>query len=618
MGRIIRPMTRLCPSTLVLCLAAACTDAPGPTHPAPPAASGPALLFDDVRVFDGEKVVDRIDVLVRGDHIAEMGAQIAPPAGAEVVPGAGRTLLPGLIDSHVHIWEEKQLAQAAVFGVTTMLDMMTSPQLAASLEQKLATPAGAALADLRSAGNPATAPGGHGTEYGMPIRTLPGADKADEFVEACRTEGSDYIKIIYDPRNPRFPSIDRATLTAVVEAAHRRKLLAVAHIETQEDAREAVEAGVDGLAHLFLGRPPDPDFAGLAASRHVFVIPTLSVLSSLSGQKPGAPVAADGSLSPYLTSSDLDSLDGTFGRHGPGLDAAVARATVAQLAAQGVPILAGTDAPNPGTTYGASLHGELALLVEAGLSPTAALAAATSAPARAFKLDRGRIAAGQRADLLLVDGDPTRDIAATRAIAGVWKLGARIDRDAYRAAAASERSAAKTAAAQAAANAGGLVSDFEQGQPSSRFGKGWSVSTDQMMGGKSRADLAVVAPGARASKGALRVSGEVAPGRPDAIWAGALFSPGAQPMAPIDLSSSKELVFWARGDGKTYQLLLFAKSRGFTPAARPFTAGKSWSEVRFKLADFDGMDGRDLMGVFFGAGSPGPFSFEIDDVAFNP
>ncbi|HWM87710.1 MAG TPA: hypothetical protein VNO33_17775, partial [Kofleriaceae bacterium] len=123
--------------------------------------------------------------------------------------------------------------------------------------------------------------------------------------------------------------------------------------------------------------------------------------------------------------------------------------------------------------------------------------------------------------------------------------------------------------------------------------------------------------GARGSKGALSVSGTVVAGRPDATWAGALFSPGAQPMAPVDLSSSKQLVFWARGDGKPYTVLLFLKSRGFTPLARPFAAGAEWKQVRFRLADFDGTDAHDLMGVFFGTDRPGAFSLQLDDVAFE-
>ena len=138
---------------------------------------------------------------------------------------------------------------------------------------------------------------------------------------------------------------------------------------------------------------------------------------------------------------------------------------------KGVPILAGTDAPNPGTAHGASVHRELRLLVDAGLTPAAALAAATSAPARAFKLsDRGRIAPGLRADLVLVNGDPTRDIGATRDIVTIWKRGVRVERPR----AAPETTNAETASAAAGTPiASGEVSDFDQGTtPSARFGMG--------------------------------------------------------------------------------------------------------------------------------------------------
>ena len=86
--------------------------------------------------------------------------------------------------------------------------------------------------------------------------------------------------------------------------------------------------------------------------------------------------------------------------------------------------MAGTDAPNPGTTHGASLHGELELSLQSGLTPQEALAAATAVPARVFGLtDRGRIAKGLRADLVLVRGNPAADITTTRDIVSVWKAG---------------------------------------------------------------------------------------------------------------------------------------------------------------------------------------------------
>ena len=134
---------------------------------------------------------------------------------------------------------------------------------------------------------------------------------------------------------------------------------------------------------------------------------------------------------PYLSRTDVSMLAQTFPRR-PGAPAttyAGAVETVRALKKAGVAILAGTDAGNPGTTHGASLHGELELLVQAGLTPAEALAAATSIPAKTFGLgDRGRVAAGLRADLVLVSGDPTVDITATRAIDGIWKQGVRFDR----------------------------------------------------------------------------------------------------------------------------------------------------------------------------------------------
>ena len=78
------------------------------------------------------------------------------------------------------------------------------------------------------------------------------------------------------------------------------------------------------------------------------------------------------------------------------------------------------------------MHGELELLVAAGMTPVQALVAGTSAAARAFRLtDRGRVAAGMRADLMLVEGNPTRDVLATRRIVGVWKRGVGVERARY-------------------------------------------------------------------------------------------------------------------------------------------------------------------------------------------
>jgi hypothetical protein len=216
--------------------------------------------------------------------------------------------------------------------------------------------------------------------------------------------------------------------------------------------------------------------------------------------------------------------------------------------------------------------------------------------------------------LLLVEGDPTSDIKATRRIAGVWKAGLELDREGYRAKVEKGRIDASRPATAPPGSESGLVSDFENGKVSARFGAGWQVSTDSLRGGKSKASYKVVEKGAQNSKGALLIEGDVDAGLPYA-WAGAMFFPGPAPMTPADLSSKKEISFWAKADGRTYSVMLFASSRGFAPIIQTFVPESEWKEFTFKMSSFDNYDGHDLAGLFIGAGLPaGKFALEIDDV----
>jgi ABC-type uncharacterized transport system permease subunit len=163
----------------------------------------------------------------------------------------------------------------------------------------------------------------------------------------------------------------------------------------------------------------------------------------------------------------------------------------------------------------------------------------------------------------------------------------------------------------------GLVSDFDEGALSAKFGSGWVDSTDQLMGGKSTAQLKVVDGGAEASKGSLLITGEIAPGSPYP-WAGAIFLPGLKPFAPANLSSKKEVSFWVKGDGRTYRLMLFSASRGQIPASQSFVAGPEWKRCSFPISSFQGMDGHDLEGLLFSGGpAPGKFAFQIDQVGIR-
>jgi imidazolonepropionase-like amidohydrolase len=580
------------------------------------------LLIEHVRVFDGTRILDNRSVLVEGGVIRSVAASIPRPAGADVIDGSGKTLLPGLIDAHTHTIVATLLQQAPVFGVTTDLDMFTDPATAAGIEKQQREGKLPDYADLRSAGYLATAPGGHGTEYGLPVPTLTRPEEAQAWVDARIAEGSDYIKAVYDDAleygiGKPTPTLSKEVLKALADAAHKRGKLLVVHIGTLQQALDAIDAGADGLAHLFVGPRSTPDFGTVAAAHRIFVVPTLTVLNTMCATSFDAELADDPRIAPYLLPSETTAMKARFG-----LPAKIvcegAGEAVRQLRAAHVPILAGTDAGNPGTTQGASMHGEMELLVRAGLTPAEALHAATAAPAAAFHLDdRGQIAPGKRADLVLVNGDPTADIRQTRDIVAVWKAGHAIDRAGWKAAVAKQIAdeAKEKSAPPPPGSESGWISDFEQeGAPQARFGAGWSVSTDQVAGGKSVARMEVVAGGAEGSGKALRVTGEAAPGYAFP-WAGVLFSPGAAPMAPANLSARKALQFWARGDGQTCQVMLFSKRLGYRPAAQTFVPGAEWKQFTLPFASFGGLDGSDIMAIVWAAGpKTGTFEFQLDNI----
>jgi imidazolonepropionase-like amidohydrolase len=580
-----------------------------------PSLDSRTFVIRSARVFDGDKFLAVTDVSVENGVIKAVGKNLKVAAGTKEVAASGDTLLPGLIDSHTHTWANA-LQQALIFGVTTELDMFSDPKFDADVRKREAAAQNLNAADLRSSGTLVTVAKGHGTEYGIPIPVLASAADAQSFVDARIEEGSDYIKIIYDDGAAygfSIPTLTKEELAAVITAAHNRKKMAVVHIGSLSGARDAMEANADGLAHIFEDAPPSADLAALARQHHTFVTPTLSVNESVSGKASGESLLSDARLSPYIDAATAANLKKAF-PHRPNskTDFANALAAVRALNAAGVPILAGTDTPNPGTGNGVSIHRELELLVRAGLTPTEALRSATSVPAHAYALnDRGRIAPGLRADLLLVKGDPATDINATRDIVAIWKTGAEVDRATTRAAVEKERQ--EGAAAPPAGSESGLISDFDDGTTAAKFGAGWSVSTDSMAGGKSTVDTKWIAGGAEGSKGALQISGTIS----DALayaWAGAFFSPGSTPMAPVNLSSKKAIRFWIRGDGRPYRLMVFTKSGGYMPASQNLDVTKEWKEITVPFSAF-GTDAHDITGILFAAGTPpGPFQFAIDNV----
>jgi imidazolonepropionase-like amidohydrolase len=392
------------------------------------------IAITNVRIFDGESALNDNTVIINGAHIQAVGGVV--PAGATVINGHGTTLLPGLIDSHVHT-DMHGLRDALKFGDTTELEMMGRW----SAKQRKIISERNDIADLRSPGMGVTPKGGHPSEYmdssNLLIRLffrfpfVNSPDEAIKFVDKQIARGADYIKIFIEDGScigfPGLTVLDDETLKAAVQQAHRRDKLAIVHVTTAEGTKRAIDAGVDGLGHLFFDRLSTPSLITDIASSGAFIIPTLVTISSAFGND-AAWLAADERVSSRLSKDWLDYLSRSMNVYPTG-KLEDAYAILRALRDAGVDILAGCDVADPipilgGLAHGASLHHELQLLVAAGLKPIEALRAATSTPARRFGLtDRGRITPGALADLLLVDGDPLTNISDTLSIRAVWHRG---------------------------------------------------------------------------------------------------------------------------------------------------------------------------------------------------
>lgn len=339
------------------------------------------IAITNVRVFDGSQLSQPTTVIIEGDHIG------TDTSGATEIDAKGGTLLPGLIDAHVHITKPEQLTQLSRAGVTTALDMACWPpaHVDSMRNQKGVT-------DIRSAGTPLTAPGTlHSQLPNLPKDALVETEEqAVDFVSRRIAEGSDYIKVVAD-----VPGPTQEVLNAAVAEAKKQGKLTVAHAARFEAVQMAQKAKVDFLTHVPI------DKALTAANVQLMLEEDRPCIPTLAMEEKAIPILKR-----------------------PGSDYAFSRDSVTTMHKAGVPILAGTDANASAFSpirHGESLHREFELLIEAGMSTVDVLRSATILTAQRFGLhDRGVIEPGKRADLVLIAGDPIKDIKATRQIEKVW------------------------------------------------------------------------------------------------------------------------------------------------------------------------------------------------------
>jgi len=395
------------------------------------AAAQDATVLQPARVFDGETSHEGWAVRVRGGRIEAAGpAASIDTSGAKVIDLPGATLLPGLVEGHSHIllhaynetpWNDQvaheglalrvaravnHLRATLMAGFTTVRDLGTEGAGYADVELKQAVnqgivPGPRILASTRAiVATGSYAPKGFALEWRVP-QGAEEADGIDSLTRVVRDQighGADWIKLYGDYRwgaGPGArPTFSLEEMKLAVETARSAGIPVSVHSSTPEGMRRATLAGAETIEH---GDDGTPEIFQLMKERHVALCPTLAAgdaTAQYAGWKKGEQPEPRGIQRK--------------------------RASFKAALASGVTILSGSD-------IGVFAHGdnarEIELMVEYGMAPADALKSATSVAGRVLHLEIGQVKPGMFADLIAVDGDPTKDISALRKVKFVMKGG---------------------------------------------------------------------------------------------------------------------------------------------------------------------------------------------------
>jgi imidazolonepropionase-like amidohydrolase len=426
------------------------TQAPGRQTPAQQ-----VVVLRNARVIDGTGAAPRehISLLLRNGKIEQLGgAEIVAPAGAQVRDLTGKTVLPGLISAHSHLGlivddaessavgytrenVTAQLKQFERYGVTTILSLGLNRDLVFVLrdEQQAGRLGGASIFTAgRGIGVPDGAPQlSAATDQIFRPATV---KEARNDVDEMAAQRVDIIKIWVDKLRGRVSEMSPEIYRAVIDEAHKRHMRVAAHVYSLEDAKHLVADGVDVLAHSVRDQVVDDAFVLSMKLNNVWYVPTFTVDESayIYAENPAF------MTTPFFQQAAGPKLMAKFSAPGYAekikqnpqtaqhqKDFEIAQQNLKKLFDAGVSVGFGTDSGAlPGRIPGFAEHHELVLMVRAGLTPMQAITAATGENAKLLHAgDRGTIAVGKRADLLVLDADPLVDIENTQRIFAVYHDG---------------------------------------------------------------------------------------------------------------------------------------------------------------------------------------------------
>jgi imidazolonepropionase-like amidohydrolase len=592
-----------------------------------------ATLIRGARVFDGTGAPATVrDVLVRGDRVVAVAPSIRRTRGVRVVSARGATLIPGLHDLHTHLRSPafdapedlgKAYAGYLVEGVTRVNDYSVSGEMLQPIREMTAS--GAVAAPHLELAVRLGVPGGHGTEFGwgnfftMQVATPRAAHLA---MKAALPYKPDIIKVFADGwrygRDPDLNSMNKPTLAAIVADAHAAGVPVITHTVTLEGAKVAAAAGVDAVGHGVGDAPVDDELIALMKAHGTAYIPTLVVFEP---QQDRRFVAGEWqALRPPERAREAARMAAPIAPILP-YDSkrwAIMGENVRRLHAAGVAIGIGTDAGIGGVYHGPSTLREIGWLTRLGFTPAQALVAATATSAAIIhqEEDHGRIAPGQRADLVLTGGLPDERIDDLWDVRRVWVSGREVALPRLRR--LLENDAPTPMPVQR------MTGPIDTGAaPAGRTDLD-TLPVESTEPGIDHSHLDVVRPGAasEATKGSLFMVAHL----------GAAPRPFAQLILPLtrgaiqlaDARGFTGIAFRARGAGE-YRLLF--DSYGLRPGAwfgARFTAGEKHREVRIPFSAFASVDPGGALNlatlravIVSLAGEPGERSWlEMGDVRF--
>ncbi|MEL7529931.1 MAG: CIA30 family protein [Bacteroidota bacterium] len=575
------------------------------------------LLLENATVLNPEdQSAEQLQLWIKDGKIYQRLASSPAAFEGQRIDLTGQFIVPAFIDLHTHSWgnagvggQMEMLMTSGVAermlycGVTAFLDLFSEENSIFALRQEQRT-TGLRGAEIYCAGPILTCDGGHGTEYGIPTRIINTPAEASKVVKALVEERQpDVVKIVYDNAPRRLPTIDLPTLQAAVKTANALNVKTVIHIGSWQDVIDALEAGASAITHLPAGEMP-AEVPDLFLKTKAVLIPTLTVEADLV-QLYEQPEILDsellaGAVNPlvidsYRDTAKLDPRTSDF-MHFQEHAAKHLSGSLKVLYEAGVPIYTGTDGGNPGIFQGYSVHREMILMSEMGMSNWDILAAASTAAADFLSLAYG-VEPGDLANLVVLQADPSQDIAHTQKISAVIQNGKMVDRKAL----AYQESRSTQWSEK-------MISDFSDPK------QNWQALSDQIQGGASSVETRIEA-------GIFRMAGKLQTTQKMPFGWVMISHDFNSNKQPINISDFEGIsIRYKLSKGSMYVSLMDERVTNFDYHAFVLEGGEDWQEIKIPFSEM-GQNfsrpqmewlGEKIIGISFGTSGAQPMEYEME------